>query len=165
MDLARRPDPAWLNDYAVGLIRAGRPAEALPVLERARERDPDNPRFAENHAQLLLLRPDTRDRGVEELRGLVARHPAESSAWILLVEAELAAGRAVEAEALLRRARTAGLGRNPGAYLQARLLETRGRRAEAAAAYGALLARDDLDASLQGRIQAARRRLQAPEPR
>jgi predicted Zn-dependent protease len=155
VDLARRPDPAWLNDYAVALIRNGRRDEALPVLEQALERDPGDPRAAENRAQLLLLRPETRDRGLAALRDLVGRHPGEASAWVLLVEAELASGRTAEAAAAARRARTALADERVSAFLDARLIEGRGEREAAARAYRDLLARRDLDPSLRRRAQAA----------
>jgi tetratricopeptide (TPR) repeat protein len=162
VDLARSPDPAWLNDYAVALIQAGRPQEALPVLEQATERDPENGRYAENHAQLLLLRPETRAEGMTALRELTARHPDQGSAWILLVEAELASGLTDEAAATTTRARAALPDEATRLFLDARVRESRGERAEAAAAYGALLSRDELDDSLRRRVEAARKRAVTP---
>ena len=162
VELARRPDPAWLNDYAVALIQAGRAQEALPVLEQAVERDPDNGRFAENRAQLLLLRPETRAEGMTALRELTARHPDQGSAWILLVEAELASGLTDEAAASTDRARAALSDDATRLFLDARVREGRGERTAAAAEYAALLSRDDLDDSLRRRVEAARKRAVTP---
>ncbi len=158
--LARSPRASWLNDYAVALIQNGRAAEAGPVLETAMQRDDDNERVRDNYAQWLLLRPETRARGMEFLLEETRQRPADFTPWVLLVEARLASG---DFEAARQAATEGAAALSNGAerlFLGARIAEAAGRIDEATRVYRELSASSETEASLRDRVRAALRRVE-----
>jgi tetratricopeptide (TPR) repeat protein len=159
--LSGHPKPSWLNDLGVALIQAGRRDEALPYLKKAAEEAPDNERFVDNYIQLLLIRPESREEGMQALVAETRTRPKRLTPWILLVESRLAAGDTTAARDAVERAR-AGSGRPELVrFLAARLSEASGEADTAARDYRGLLARPGLDPELKGRVEDALRRVQS----
>ena len=111
---ARRHAPDRLDivrELAATLVDAGRPAEAVPLLEWARGVAPDDPAFACCHGAALRL-AEEHERSIEELRAATRRFPDIAAVWndlggslqeqgvltsddALLDEADVAFGRAI----------------------------------------------------------------------
>ena len=153
--LARKPPATWLNDQAVALLQLGRTEEALPLLRRAVDRDPNNERARDNLIQSLLLREDTRAEGLDELEKEVAAHPERGTPWILMVETRLAMGDTLGA--LRYREAARGQVDSPAAqaFLEARLLEARGETTDAITLYAQVAADTSATDSMRRRAATA----------
>jgi tetratricopeptide (TPR) repeat protein len=102
VERARPRGPAVVLELAMTLARCGAPAEALPHLQRLLRWD-DRPELRARHAE-LLLELERHGEAAEELRGVVAKRPADADAHCNLGLALLGLGRADEAIAALREA-------------------------------------------------------------
>jgi Flp pilus assembly protein TadD len=91
------PDDATLH-HALGLalVRARRPAEALPELARASELAPDNSRFVVAHA-LALNDGGARDAALAVLGEAHRRHAGDADLLMMLVSLHRDAGHSVQA--------------------------------------------------------------------
>jgi predicted Zn-dependent protease len=138
-----------------GLLRAGRPAEALPLLEQAQRRDPKNAAVAADLGA-ALLRVGRRAEAERQLRAAIDGDPKRWSPYAtlasLLSEDPARLDRADETIALL----DSGLGlvKGEGALLELRLaradfLRSVGRTSEA---------RSELESLLRGETAPARQR-------
>jgi predicted Zn-dependent protease len=105
--LAARPDnPYFWEAKADLLARAGKPAEAAPLLRRALKLAPNSPLMRVQLATVLLAGED--QRGIEEAVGLLRKSLAEDdenpSAYRQLANAYYKTGRQPEAEAMMAQA-------------------------------------------------------------
>lgn len=153
VNIAKRPRPGWLNDYAVELLKAGRVEEARDRLDTAVRQDPANEQARDNRIQAYLSSAETRAQGFELLEEELRTYPERQGPWMLYVDAVLAGGDSTRSVAAVTRARQHVTGEFPLAFLDGRLAEALGDHDRARRFYELLLGQPDLDPSLRTRAQ------------
>lgn len=97
MALCRARDASAPVAYGVFLVRQGRSADAVPVLEEAVKRDPRSGE-AETYLGRVLLEGGSAEKALPHLTRAVKLAPQSAQAHLLLAKAYLRLGRAAEAQ-------------------------------------------------------------------